>query len=90
MARRDRLESQGKRGNRALRRSRAPAFLGSDGMDEDDELDDELGISRMKRRTRRQYDERRDLDDMDGVEDVSTCIFAWRCKALMILDRNYP
>ncbi|KAG9221036.1 hypothetical protein CCMSSC00406_0002364 [Pleurotus cornucopiae] len=69
MARRDRLESQGKRGNRALRRSRAPAFLGSDGMDEDDELDDELGISRMKRRTRRQYDERRDLDDMDGVED---------------------
>ena len=58
-----------------MRRSRAPAFLGSDGMDEDDELDDELGISRMKRRTRRQYDERRDLDDMDGVEDVSTCIF---------------
>lgn len=59
-------------------------------MDEDDELDDELGISRMKRRTRRQYDERRDLDDMDGVEDVSTCIFAWHYKALMLLDRNYP
>ncbi|KAL0956516.1 hypothetical protein HGRIS_002657 [Hohenbuehelia grisea] len=69
MARRDRLERQGKRGARALRRSRAPAFLGSDGMDEDDDMEDQLGLSRMKRRTRRQYDERRDMDDMDGVED---------------------
>lgn len=70
MARRDRLEATGKRGARAARRSRAPAFLGSDGMDDDDEMDDDLGVSRMKRRTRRQYDERRDLDDLDGVEDV--------------------
>jgi DNA replication licensing factor MCM2 len=50
-----------------------PAFLGSDGdIDDDDEMDDGLGIARMKRRTRRQYDERRDLDDLDGVEDVSS------------------
>ena len=67
MARRDRLESTG-RGRRAARRSRAPAFLDSDdGVEED--LDD-VELARMKRRTRRQYDERRDLDDMDGVEDV--------------------
>jgi DNA replication licensing factor MCM2 len=32
-------------------------------------------VSRMKRRTRRQYDERRDLDDLDGVEDVMTQSF---------------
>jgi len=69
MARRDRLERTGKRGSRAARRSRAPAFLGSDDM-EDEEMDDELGVSRMKRRTRRQYDERKDLDDLDGIEDV--------------------
>jgi DNA replication licensing factor MCM2 len=37
---------------------------------EDEEIDDELGVSRMKRRTRRQYDERRDADDLDGIEDV--------------------
>jgi hypothetical protein len=33
-------------------------------------MDGGLGVSRMKRRTRRQYDERRDLDDLDGVDDV--------------------
>ncbi|KAG6911108.1 MCM DNA helicase complex subunit [Tephrocybe rancida] len=70
MARRDRREQTGKRGSRAARRSRAPAFLGSDDdMDDDDEMDGGLGLSRMKPRTRRAYDERRDLDDMDGIED---------------------
>ncbi|RDB25014.1 DNA replication licensing factor mcm2 [Hypsizygus marmoreus] len=70
MARRDRQERSGKRGARAARRSRAPAFLGSDDeMDEDDEMDGGLGVSRMKHRTRRAYDERRDLDDLDGVDD---------------------
>ncbi|KAG6891463.1 MCM DNA helicase complex subunit [Termitomyces sp. T32_za158] len=70
MARRDRRDRTGKRGSRAARRSRAPAFLGSDGdVDEDDAMDDELGLSRMKPRTRRAYDERRDMDDMDGIED---------------------
>jgi len=72
MARRDRQERTGKRGSRAARRTRMPTFLGSDAdLDEDDGMDDGLGISRMKRRTRRQYDERRDLDDLDGIEDVS-------------------
>ena len=71
MTRRDQQERTGKRGSRAARRSRMPAFLGSDGDLDDDEMDDGLGISRMKRRTRRQYDERRDLDDLDGIEDVS-------------------
>lgn len=72
MARRDRQERAGKRGSRAARRSRAPAFLGSeDDMEDDDgDLDDELGLSQFKARTRRQYDERRDQDDMDGIEDV--------------------
>ena len=45
-----------------------PEFLQSD--DIEDDLDGGL-LSGMKRRTRKQYDERKDLDDMDGVEDVS-------------------
>lgn len=68
MARRDRLERTGGRGRRAARRSRAPAFLDSDDV-VDEDLDD-VELARMKRRTRRQYDERRDLDDVDGIEDV--------------------
>ncbi|KAF5321522.1 hypothetical protein D9619_001875 [Psilocybe cf. subviscida] len=68
MARRDRNERMGRRGQRAARRSHAPAFLGSDN-DMDNEDDDELGLSQMKRRTRKQYDERRDADDLDGVDD---------------------
>ena len=72
MARRDRLERAGKRGARAARRSRAPAFLGSeDDMEDDADVDDELGISQFKARTRRQYDERGDQDDLEGIEDVS-------------------
>ncbi|EIW83154.1 MCM-domain-containing protein [Coniophora puteana RWD-64-598 SS2] len=69
MTRRDRLERTGRRGGRASRRSRAPRFLESDDMQDEDALDDELGVARMKRRTRRQYDERRDIDDLDGIED---------------------
>lgn len=73
MARRDRLEQGGRRGQRAAQRQRMPAFLGDDDMD--DEADDELGMSQMKNRTRRQYDERRDMDDMDGIEDVFALFF---------------
>ncbi len=76
MARRDRLERAGGRGRRAATRSHAPAFLGSDD-DMDNEDLDELGISSMKRRTRKQYDERRDVDDLEGVEDVSTLSVAF-------------
>ena len=68
MARRDRLERGGRRGARAAARSRMPEFLQSDDMEDD--LDGGL-LSGMKRRTRKQYDERKDLDDLDGVEDVS-------------------
>jgi len=70
MARRDRADRGGRRGQRAARRSR-PSFLGSDDIEDDDLGDDELGIASMKKRTRKQYDERRDLDDLDGIEDAS-------------------
>lgn len=71
MARRDRLERAGRRGQRAARRSHAPTFFGSDdGMDNED-IEDDLGIALMKKRTRKQYDERPDLDDLEGVEDVN-------------------
>lgn len=69
MAQRDRREQAGRRGGRAARRSRMPAFLESDDMDEDD--DGRGLLAGTKRRVRRQYDERKDLDDLDGVEDVS-------------------
>jgi len=48
-----------------------PDFLQSDDADDDDDADGGL-LSGMKKRTRRQYDERRDADDMEGMEDVST------------------
>ena len=86
MARRDRMERSGKRGQRAARRNRAPAFLGSDDVEDDDIMDDQLGISSMKRRTRKQYDERRDIDDLDGVEDVGLWYHLVFC--LFIADPN--
>lgn len=69
MNRRDRLERTGKQGIRAANRGRAPQFLEDDDMDDEDALGDDLGVARMKRRTRRQYDERRDVDDVDGMDD---------------------
>lgn len=71
MAQRDRAERGGRKGARAAQRSHAPAFLDSDN-DMDDEDGDELGIANMKKRTRKQYDERRDADDLDGVDNVSS------------------
>ncbi|KAH8828101.1 DNA replication licensing factor cdc19 [Flagelloscypha sp. PMI_526] len=69
LARRDRLEQGNRRGRRAAQRSRMPTFLGDDEDMDADLDDDELGLADMKQRTRRQYDERRDADDMDGIED---------------------
>ncbi|KDQ53623.1 hypothetical protein JAAARDRAFT_197421 [Jaapia argillacea MUCL 33604] len=69
MARRDRMERGSGKGARAANRSRMPQFLQSD---DDADMDDDLTgglLSGMKRRTRRQYDERRDLDDLEGIED---------------------
>lgn len=65
MAARDKRAKQSRR-----QRDRAPAFMQSDDEDERQEGDDPLqGIN--QRRRRRQYDEVRQEDDMDGVEDVS-------------------
>lgn len=69
MAQRDLRERSGRRGTRAAARSRGPDFLLSDGLEEEGDMDGGL-LSGMKRRTRRQYDERRDMDDMDGIDDV--------------------
>jgi hypothetical protein len=72
MRQRDRLEHGSRRGMRAATRSHAPSFFDSDGPGTDD--DDESGLlSGTRTRARRQYDERRDVDDMEGIEDV--CFF---------------
>jgi DNA replication licensing factor MCM2 len=73
MARRDRRERAGRRGGRAAARSRMPQFLESDDAEDEGDIDGGL-LSGMKRRTRRQYDERRDIDDMDGIEDVRSLL----------------
>ena len=46
-----------------------PNFLQSD--DDMDDMDGHGLLAGTKRRARRQYDERKDMDDMEGVEDVS-------------------
>lgn len=69
ISQRQRRERTGRRGGRAAARSRMPQFLESDDAEDEDEMGGGL-LSGMKRRTRRQYDERRDMDDMDGIEDV--------------------
>lgn len=73
MAQRDLRERGNRRGARAAARSRGPDFLLSDGLEEEEDVDGGL-LSGMKRRTRRQYDERRDIDDMDGIEDVGLTV----------------
>ena len=47
------------------------------GLRRSDDADSWL-LSGMKICTRKQYDERRDVDDMEGVEDVSTIIRSLR------------
>ncbi|KAI0344781.1 MCM-domain-containing protein [Trametopsis cervina] len=68
MQRRDRQARRGGSGARAARRTRYPGFLESDDMEDEDMADGGL-LSQMKRRTRRQYDERKDIDDLEGIED---------------------
>ncbi|KAI0058002.1 MCM-domain-containing protein [Artomyces pyxidatus] len=68
MARRDRMERGGRRGARAANRSHAPTFLESDDNEPLDDGDTGL-LSGMKARARRGYDERRDVDDMEGIDD---------------------
>jgi hypothetical protein len=69
MRQRDRMEHGSRRGMRAANRSHAPTFFDSDDVGAED--DDESGLlSGTRTRARRQYDERRDVDDMEGIEDV--------------------
>ena len=69
MALRDKRESQGRRrGARAAARSRAPDLLQSEESEEED-VDGGL-LAGMKRRARRQYDERIEIDDAAGIEAV--------------------
>ncbi|THH19967.1 hypothetical protein EW146_g1327 [Bondarzewia mesenterica] len=68
MARRDRLEHGGRRGGRAAARRHMPSFFDSDDADMDDGDDGNI-LSGMKPRARHGYDERRDFDDMEGIED---------------------
>jgi DNA replication licensing factor MCM2 len=84
MEKRDRIARAGKRGQRAAARSRAPDFLQSDD-DDDLGLGDGGLLSGMKRRARRDYDERRDIDDMEGIEDVRmTWLFFCFVRALVV------
>ena len=61
MARRDQSDS---RGGHAAPRGSMPEFLQSE--EDNDDVNESLGVSRMKGRTRRQYDGRRDFDNMSG------------------------
>lgn len=87
MERRDRMSRRG--GRRAARRSLYPGFMESD--DEDDlNIGGDL-LSNMKRRTRRQYDERKDIDDLDGVDDVSFYLLLITVSVLTLRHRRkYP
>lgn len=63
-------------------------------MESDDEDDLNIGgdlLSNMKRRTRRQYDERKDIDDLDGVDDVSFYLLLITVSVLTLRHRRkYP
>ena len=68
MEQRDRRERRGGRGARAAKRSHAPDLLMSESSDEEG-LDGGL-LAGTKRRARRHYDERVEVDDAAGVEAV--------------------
>ena len=71
MALRDRREARRGQGGRAARRSNAPDFLrDEDEIDDEGMLDGGLLSDLTKRRTRRQYDERQNVDDAAGAEGV--------------------
>ena len=74
MRQRDRMERGGRRGMRAANRSHAPNFFDSDDASVGDDAESGL-LSGTRTRARRQYDERRDVDDMEGIEDVRLFFF---------------
>ena len=68
MARRDQRPA---RGRRAAARRRAPGFILSDGEEDVDDDGTAGGILPVgiKHRTKKQYDERRHIDDAEGAEE---------------------
>jgi DNA replication licensing factor MCM2 len=89
MRQRDRMERGSRRGMRAATRSHAPSFFDSDDMGAED--DDESGLlSGTRARARRQYDERRDIDDMEGIGDVRFPLLPLRCAGLLYLEKEVP
>lgn len=65
LARRDQMERAGRRDRRAAHRSCMPQFLDNEET-EGDTMDNELSAMR----TRRRYEERQDIDDINGIEEV--------------------
>jgi hypothetical protein len=87
MRQRDRMERGSRRGMRAATRSHAPTFFDSD--DAGGEDDDESGLlSGTRTRARRQYDERRDVDDMEGIEDVCPSVLPFSVALFLILGKG--
>ena len=83
MRRRETREGR-REGHRAARWNRMPGILSDD--DEDlEEEDDPAGrlLAGTKTRVRRQYDERRDRDDAEGIEDVKSL------SEILIFDSTY-
>ena len=88
MRQRDRMERGSRRGMRAATRSHAPSFFDSDDFVAED--DDESGLlSGTRARARRQYDERRDIDDMEGIGDVRFPL-PLRYAGLLYLEKEVP
>ncbi len=74
---------------RAATRSHAPSFFDSDDVSAED--DDESGLlSGTRTRARRQYDERRDVDDMEGIEDVRFPRSPLRRAGILYLEKEVP
>lgn len=91
MALRDRREARRGQGGRAARRSNAPDFLRDDDeLDDEDMLDGGLLSDLTKRRTRRQYDERQNVDDAAGAEGVSLKSGSDICQLTYFQDEALP
>jgi DNA replication licensing factor MCM2 len=88
MRQRDRMERGSRRGMRAATRSHAPSFFDSDDMGAEDD-ESEL-LSGTRARARRQYDERRDMDDMEGIGDVRFPLRPLRRTGLLYLEKEVP
>ena len=88
MRRRDAREGR-REGRRAARRNRMPGMLSDD--EDLEEEDDPAGglLAGTKARVRRQYDERRDRDDAEGIEDVSYTEISKHSAGLTVFRRKF-